>query len=133
MDAFRTAYVYIRNVFAGALYETDEGYSFSYDEQYLSRKDASSVSLTLPLSEKTYTSKTLFPFFDGLIPEGWLLGVVSRNWKIDVKDRFGDVYKRQLQQGRSARQHQADPGRDDPLCAGDDRGRTHAGKIYAVS
>ena len=43
----------------------------------------------MPLSEKTYTSKTLFPFFDGLIPEGWLLGVVSRNWKIDVKDRFG--------------------------------------------
>ena len=89
MDAFRTAYVYIRNVFAGLLCETDEGYSFSYDEQYLSRKDASPVSLTLPLSEKTYTSKTLFSFFDGLIPEGWLLGVVSRNWKIDVKDRFG--------------------------------------------
>ncbi len=38
MDAFRTAYVYIRNVFAGALCETDEGYSFSYDEQYLSRE-----------------------------------------------------------------------------------------------
>ena len=85
MDAFRTAYVYIRNVFSGTLCETDEGYSFSY----LRRKDASPVSLTLPLSEKTYTSKTLFPFFDGLIPEGWLLGVVSRNWKIDVKDRFG--------------------------------------------
>ena len=80
---------YIRNVFSGTLCETDEGYSFSYDEQYLRRKDASPVSLTLPLSEKTYTSKTLFPFFDGLIPEGWLLGVVSRNWKIDVKDRFG--------------------------------------------
>ena len=89
MDAFRTAYVYIRNVFSGTLCETDEGYSFSYDEQYLIRKDASPVSLTLSLSEKTYTSKTLFPFFDGLIPEGWLLGVVSRNWKIDVKDRFG--------------------------------------------
>ena len=89
MDAFRTAYVYIRNVFSGTLCETDEGYSFSYDEQYLRRKDASPVSLTLPLSEQTYTSKTLFPFFDGLIPEGWLLGVVSRNWKIDVKDRFG--------------------------------------------
>lgn len=57
MGAFRTAYVYIRNVFAGLLCETDEGYSFSYDEQYLSRKDASPVSLTLPLSEKTYTSK----------------------------------------------------------------------------
>lgn len=89
MDAFRTAYVYIRNVFAGELCETDAGYSFAYNEQYLNSENASAVSLTLPLSEKTYTSKTLFPFFDGLIPEGWLLSVVSRNWKIDTKDRFG--------------------------------------------
>ena len=37
----------------------------------------------------TYTSKTLFPFFDGLIPEGWMLQVVSRNWKINIQDRFG--------------------------------------------
>ena len=89
MDAFRTAYVYIRNVFAGELCETDEGYSFTYDEQYLNSENASAVSLTLPLSEEMYTSKTLFPFFDGLIPEGWLLNIVSRNWKIDTKDRFG--------------------------------------------
>lgn len=47
------------------------------------------MSLTLPLSQEEYTSKTLFPFFDGLIPEGWLLGAVSRNWKIDITDRFG--------------------------------------------
>ena len=44
---------------------------------------------TLPLSEKEYKSKTLFPFFDGLIPEGWMLQVVSRNWKINIQDRFG--------------------------------------------
>ena len=88
MDAFRTAYVYIRNVFSGTLCETDEGYSFSYDEQYLRRKDASPVSLTLPLSEKTYTSKTLFPFFDGLIPEGWLLDIAEKSWKIDNRDRM---------------------------------------------
>ena len=89
MNVFRTAYVYVRNIFAGELRETDEGYSFSYDEKYLKSETASAVSLTLPLSEETYTSKTLFPFFDGLIPEGWLLGIVSRNWKIDTKDRFG--------------------------------------------
>ena len=89
MDAFRTAYVYVRNVFAGELCETDEGYSFSYDEQYLNSNNASAVSLTMPLSTTVYTSKTLFPFFDGLIPEGWLLDVVSRNWKIKSKDRFG--------------------------------------------
>ena len=46
------------------------------------------VSLTLPIREEPYKSKTLFSFFDGLIPEGWLLDIVSRNWKIDPKDRF---------------------------------------------
>lgn len=89
MDAFRNAYVYVRNVFAGVLSETDSGYMFAYDADYLRSENASAVSLTLPLSSKPYTSGTLFPFFDGLIPEGWLLGVVSRNWKIDTKDRFG--------------------------------------------
>lgn len=89
MSAFRTAYVYVRNVFAGLLCETDEGYSFAYDSDYLKIDGASAVSLTLPLSEEIYTSKTLFSFFDGLIPEGWLLDIVTRNWKIDYKDRFG--------------------------------------------
>ena len=88
-EIFRTAYVYVRNVYAGMVCETDEGYRFIYDQEYMNRVDASPVSLTLPLSEEAYESKTLFPFFDGLIPEGWLLGAVSRNWKIDTKDRFG--------------------------------------------
>lgn len=89
MGTFRKAYVYIRNIFAGVLSETDEGYSFSYASDYLSIENAGPVSLTLPLTEETYTSKTLFPYFDGIIPEGWLLDVVSRNWKIDPNDRFG--------------------------------------------
>lgn len=89
MEAFRTAYVYVRNVFAGTLAETDFGYTFSYDNHYLKSDNAAAVSLTLPLSDEQYNSRTLFPFFDGLIPEGWLLNVVSRNWKIDTKDRFG--------------------------------------------
>ncbi|MDO5574068.1 MAG: HipA N-terminal domain-containing protein [bacterium] len=89
MDVFRTAYVYVRNMFAGELAETDEGYSFTYDREYLEDEHASAVSLTLPMQEDIYTSKTLFSFFDGLIPEGWLLDIVSRNWKIDQKDRFG--------------------------------------------
>lgn len=89
MNALRTAYVYVRGEFAGTLEETDDGYSFAYDPGYIENKNAGPVSLTLPLSGKPYTSKTLFPFFDGLIPEGWLLNVVSRNWKISRDDRFG--------------------------------------------
>lgn len=89
MDSFRTAYIFVRNVFAGELKETDDGYTFTYDSDYLAGVNPSSVSLTLPIQSVSYKSKTLFSFFDGLIPEGWLLSVVSRNWKIDTKDRFG--------------------------------------------
>ena len=89
MEAYRTAYVYVREAFAGTLKETDFGYSFIYDTDYLESENPTAVSLTLPIQAEAYTSKTLFAFFDGLIPEGWLLDIVSRNWKIDRKDRFG--------------------------------------------
>ena len=89
MEAYRTAYVYVRDTFAGILKETDSGYFFRYDDAYLMSEAPSPVSLTLPVQKKEFTSKTLFSFFDGLIPEGWLLNVVSHNWKIDRKDRFG--------------------------------------------
>ena len=88
MSTFRKAFVYIRDSYAGLLEETDEGYRFQYDPDYLACA-TSPVSLTLPLTDKPFVSTTLFPFFDGLIPEGWLLEVVSRNWKIDRRDRFG--------------------------------------------
>jgi len=84
----RTALVYVNNIFAGKLFETDEGYGFLYDEEYINNHTAC-VSLTLPIKKEAYYSNVLFPFFDGLIPEGWLLDVVSRNWKIDRNDRFG--------------------------------------------
>lgn len=89
MNEFRTAYVYIRNSFAGLLQETDMGYVFSYDSNYLLLKEATPVSLTLPLQDKPYVSESIFPFFDGLIPEGWLLHVTSKKWNISESDRFG--------------------------------------------
>lgn len=88
-EAFRAAHVYVRDRLAGTLRETDAGYAFTYDAGYLANAQTTDVSLTLPKREAPYTSKTLFAFFDGLIPEGWLLNVVSHNWKIDQADRFG--------------------------------------------
>lgn len=85
----RKGYVYVQDSFAGTIAETEDGYTFSYDTAYREREDAVAVSLTLPLSEEVYRSPTLFSFFDGLIPEGWLLEMVSRNWKIAEEDRFG--------------------------------------------
>ena len=87
--AFRTAYVYVRDSFAGELRETDDGYLFQYDPVYLAAEQTPAVSLTLPKQAEPYVSKTLFAFFDGLIPEGWLLDLVVHNWKINLRDRFG--------------------------------------------
>ena len=85
MDGYRTAYIYVRQQLAGQLQETDEGYQFTYEADY----QGSPVSLTLPLQREPYRSKTLFAFFDGLIPEGWLLDIVTKNWKLNPRDRFG--------------------------------------------
>ena len=89
MNEYRKGYIYVQGKYAGVLKETDEGYTFCYDSEYLKNENALAISLTMPLKEEKYESTVLFPFFDGLIPEGWLLNIVSHNWKIDRKDRFG--------------------------------------------
>lgn len=74
---------------AGFLTEDENGYHFQYDENYLKTPNTEAISLTLPLQEKSHDSKILFPFFDGLIPEGWLLDIAERNWKLNPRDRMG--------------------------------------------
>ena len=86
---YRKGFVYVQGRYAGVIEENDEGYAFSYAAEYLEGEHALPVSITMPLSKEPYQSNVLFPFFDGLIPEGWILGIVNRNWKIDSKDRFG--------------------------------------------
>ena len=75
--------------FAGILTEDEEGYILEYDQEYLRSKDRKAISLTLPLQEEPHKADHLFPFFDGLIPEGWLLEIVHKNWKLNPRDRMG--------------------------------------------
>ncbi len=84
----RRANIFYKKYLAGVLTENDAGYEFCYLPEYLSLKSAKAVSLTLPLREEAYTSSVLFPFFDGLIPEGWLLDVALRNTDISILDRM---------------------------------------------
>lgn len=85
----RKAEIKIHDITAGWLSQDENGYHFIYEVSYLNRSDAEPVSLTLPIQEATYDSKMLFPFFDGLIPEGWLLDIAERNWKLNTRDRMG--------------------------------------------
>ncbi len=85
----RRAKVWYSETLAGYVEETEVGYRFTYQATYLNSPEAKPVSQVLPLQAEPFEAKTLFPFFDGLIPEGWLLDLGTRNWKLDPKDRFG--------------------------------------------
>ena len=84
----RQAEIYRKDIFAGILTEDGGEYRFCYNNTYLAREDAQPVSLTLPLQTDAFVSPVLFPFFDGLIPEGWLLDVALRNTDISILDRM---------------------------------------------
>ncbi len=85
----RKAKIKIEKQFVGILSQNDEGYHFEYDKSYLNQENPKPVSLTLPLQKEIYSSNVLFPFFDGLIPEGWLLEIAEKNWKLNPRDRMG--------------------------------------------
>lgn len=83
------AEIKIHNTTAGWLSQDENGYHFIYDPTYLETNNPEPVSLTLPVQEAPFNSKVLFPFFDGLIPEGWLLDIAEKNWKLNPRDRMG--------------------------------------------
>lgn len=85
----RKAEIKIQDTTAGWLTQDEEGYHFVYDTAYLQTENPEPVSLTLPLQVAAFTNKVLFPFFDGLIPEGWLLDIAEKNWKLNPRDRMG--------------------------------------------
>ncbi|MBB3696800.1 HipA N-terminal domain-containing protein [Flammeovirga yaeyamensis] len=89
----KRAKVYMHDRLSGILTEDENGFHFKYDLTYLELKDAEPISLTLPLEEKEFESKVMFPFFDGLIPEGWLLDIAQKNWKLDPRDRMEILLK----------------------------------------
>jgi HipA-like protein len=85
----RSATVLLNDIVVGQLGEEATGYSFCYDEQFLTMPAVWPVSLTLPLSPLPYSAPYLFPFFVGLLPEGYDRSVQCRLLKIDENDDFG--------------------------------------------
>ena len=84
----KQAGVYVNDIFCGILTEDEEGFHFAYDEIFLASQNAIALSPTMPLTIRQYDKEVMFPVFDGLIPEGWLLDIASSSWKIDPRDRM---------------------------------------------
>ena len=85
----RRGKVFFKDELAGIIEEDSNGVTFTYDKDYLKKENAKPVSLTMPLKEEPYVDKVMLPFFDNLIPEGWLLEIAEQNWKINPRDRMG--------------------------------------------
>lgn len=66
----------------------DVSYSFRYLPEYLNLPSSRPVSVNLPLQREAFQAKELFPFFDNLLAEGWLLEVQATAHKIDKQDKF---------------------------------------------
>lgn len=86
----RTAIIKYNNIQAGILKELNTGeYEFVYDESYIQNHPDLFLSFQMPVRKNPYLSKRIFPFFDGLIPEGWLLTIAAESWRINKNDRMG--------------------------------------------
>lgn len=85
----RRGTVRIDGAVCGLLEETQEGVRFVYRPEWLRDPAARAVSLTLPLRPEPYVWERLHPFFENLLPEGWLLEAASRKLKLSSRDAFG--------------------------------------------
>ena len=84
----KKAKIFMYDRYAGLLTEDENGFSFVYDAAYLQTPDAEAISLTMPLRDEPSEDKVLFPFFFFFLPEGWLLNIAERSWKINERDRM---------------------------------------------
>jgi serine/threonine-protein kinase HipA len=85
----RTGTVRLAGKTVGMIEEVGDETRFTYTPDWLARDDAVPISVTLPLRKEAYVSKGLHPFFENLLPEGWLLEVTSKRLKISKDDPFG--------------------------------------------
>lgn len=83
------AHIYLREELVGQLSKRNSNeYVFTYFSEYAAKKNAISISKSLPVTTHEYVSKELHPFFDNLILEGWLLHQAEKQLHIDAKSRF---------------------------------------------
>jgi serine/threonine-protein kinase HipA len=85
----RAASVTISGHLAGVLEEHAGETRFTYSPEWLASPGATPVSLTLPLRAEVYVHQGLHPFFENLLPEGWLFDLSSKKLKISKDDAFG--------------------------------------------
>ena len=86
----RQATILFKEEEAGVLTQHDDGsFTFKYHDVWITDNNKTSISLTLPKTEKVFHSKYLFPFFYNMLPEGSNKQLVCIHHRIDQDDSFG--------------------------------------------
>ena len=85
----RRAKVFVAGVEAGVLEELTRGseYIFRYHETY----QGYPVSLTMPIEQREIWFNRFPPFFDGVLPEGFMLAALLRQTRIEKDDLFSQL------------------------------------------
>ena len=83
----RKALISVNRTPAAEFIELDKGYEINYFPSYSGQP----ISLTLPLIKERYTFDLFPAFFDGLLPEGIMLEVLLKKYKLDADDYFGQL------------------------------------------
>ena len=82
--------IYRNGTLAGRLTEENhQHFVFRYDDNYFIDATKPAISLTLPKTQKEYSSNFLFPFFFNMLSEGVNRKLQSTQLRIDEGDNFG--------------------------------------------
>lgn len=87
----KKAKVFVNDILAGHLIEIEKGtqYEFRYLEDYI----GAFVSLTMPITQKSYKFEHFPPFFEGFLPEGMMLEALLMKTKLDSDDLFEQLMR----------------------------------------
>ena len=72
----------VGTVLGGSEYDAQ----FRYSDDYLAQETARPISLSMPLTDRTYGPQETRSFFEGLLPEGFLRRTVAENNRTDSSD-----------------------------------------------
>jgi serine/threonine-protein kinase HipA len=80
--------IYVDRILAGVLVQvSDQEYSFEYEPNY----KLAPISLTIPVRESIYNFDQFPSALEGLLPEGIMLDLLLKKFKIDRSDLFSQL------------------------------------------
>ena len=84
----RAGIVFFDGAECGRIEEIESRSRFTYSAEWIAKRGPP-ISLTMPVRDAPYVAKGMLPFFENLLPEGWLLELTTTKLKISKDDAFG--------------------------------------------